>query len=248
MILLPPSCSILYTLTTVNISFFIFEVGVVLALQSDTSLKTLEHYAWLVSWILNINSAYDSSIIQLWGWINSSCRHQPGCACGQLKSLGYIGMFCLSTKSLIVNLCYWAFRPKGGLGIYSYYLDSPLHFNVVLEHLFNAFCYPAFEGKGVKWTERGYDENVFETLDVSLHSFEIREWKLFAEYPLCFRHFPLTSHLIIQESLKIDAILTLWSRNLNFYFKLLSMVIMQFFLLFWLNIISLTLYLLYRIA
>lgn len=99
---------------------------------------------------------------------------------------------------------------------------------MVLEPLFNS-CYRAFEGKEVKWTEWGYDENVFETLDVSLHSFEIRKWKLFAEYPLCFRHFPLTSHLIIQDPLEIGAILILQSRNLNFYFKLLSMVIMQFF-------------------
>lgn len=99
---------------------------------------------------------------------------------------------------------------------------------MALEPLFNS-CYPAFDGKEVKWTERGYDENVFETLDVSLHSFEIRKWKLFDEYPLCFRHFPLTSHLIIQNPLEIGTILILQSRNLNFYFKLLSMVIMQFF-------------------
>lgn len=111
--------------------------------------------------------------------------------------------------------------------MYSYYLDSPLHFNAVLEHLFNAFCYPALEEKGVKWTEWSSDENVFETLDVSVHSFEVRKWKLFAEYPLCFRHFPLTSHLIIQKPLKIDAILIFLSRNLNFYFKWLSIVIMQ---------------------
>lgn len=44
-VLLPPGCSILYTLTTVNFSLSIFKMGIVLALQSAAFLKTFEHYA-----------------------------------------------------------------------------------------------------------------------------------------------------------------------------------------------------------
>lgn len=86
----------------------------------------------------------------------------------------------------------------------------------MLEHLFNPFSYPAFEGKEVKWAELGFGEDVLETLDMSLHSSEIRKWKLFAQYPLCLRHFPLTSRLTTQEPLKIGVILILQSSNLHF--------------------------------
>jgi hypothetical protein len=43
------------------------------------------------------------------------------------------------------------------------------HFTVGLSLLLNSF-YPAFEGKAGKWAEPGQDEDVFNTLDVSLCS------------------------------------------------------------------------------
>lgn len=72
-------------------------------------------------------------------------------------------MFLYANPPLRTNLK--SFRPERGLGIYSYYLDS-LHFNLVLE------------GKEVKPAKLGQDEDVCETLDVSMCFSGARKWKL----------------------------------------------------------------------